>query len=137
MKIDYSKIGKLIVHRQMNTLGVIEKIDYSWEGPPEVLISHDLLCELNFTIDNHEKINIGPYRLRLIENDYWQGRSHYIRMDYPLWWLRVLSYRMTRVFDLIYRRFILTLAVWGMADYNAAAIPHRKDIHFPWNKRGH
>ena len=131
--MDYDKIGKIEIAEFRDFRGGIERREYKWIGPPETLVSWRLLDEWEITTGNPwaEIINIGPYRLKLIENSYTGYYNRYIRMDYPFWRVHVFWHRANRLIDLFYRRLIITLAVWKLAHYNPAVIPSWRDIKRP------
>ena len=114
-----------------NPVGILERIEYEWKGKsPLCVISTDFLA--GFGIFGKNKIiQIGPYHLRLVDDNengcYWYQLT-YIRLDYPLWWLLVFWHRINSAFDLVYRRMIFTMVVWGLADHDPAAIPTWRDI---------
>lgn len=78
-------------------------------------------------------VEVGPYRLKVFERDdlFFVGTYTYYltRLDSPIANLRVTAYRLTRWLDLIYRRLIITAAVWKLADYHGGQIPSWRDLH--------
>jgi hypothetical protein len=116
---------KITVKR--SPLGKIESLTHEWEGrSPYVRITRSLLCEI--TNDYcPETVQIGPYRLLKVEAEPWLDVVLYVRKD-KLGALRVALYKSTRLLDLIYRRLIITLAVWRLAEFTPLAIPSWKDI---------
>ena len=74
--------GMIVVTQFTNDLGVTERLEYKWEGPPVVAVTHDLLEEMASTI-YRKYINMGPFRLRLIDIDYRGGVNYYVRVDSP------------------------------------------------------
>jgi hypothetical protein len=113
--------------RRTSPLGKIEQETYKWVGKsPYVRISRMLLREI--TNDYCPKaLQLGPYRLLMVDAEPWLDFVLYVRSD-KFGALRVALYRSTRLLDLIYRRLIITLAVWGLAEFTPAAIPSWRDI---------
>lgn len=125
--IDYSKIGHLNGTVFNNPLGYRELITWDWEGPPETLVAWEILDNIGIS-DKAESIDIGGYRLALIERYPERMQNHYIRKDYPFWWMHVLSAKLARPLSLAFHRLILTLVVWNLADHNPYTVPSWKDI---------
>jgi hypothetical protein len=112
---------------QTNALGKRESITYEWEGKsPYVRASHGFLYDL---VSDYcpETLQLGPYRLLKVEDEPWLDTVLYVRSD-RFGALRVALYKSTRLLDLIYRRLIITLAVWRLADFHEATVPTWKDI---------
>lgn len=115
----------LKVTQHINPLGKVEQLTYEWEGKsPYVRVPSRTVSGLGV---GPYKINIGPYRLLVIEFEPWQDTFLCVCRD-RLGQLRVALYRATRLLDLAYRRSIVTLAVWNLADYSPGYIPSWRDI---------
>jgi len=122
---DFSNIE---ITESYSVLGAPIHYDYAWVGKsPYVRISRCLLDSIQSPIDNI--VHIGPYKLKLIDNDRIFGPFIYIRMDYPFWWLAVAWHKASRLLDITYEKLIITLAVWGLAEYNQAVLPTWRDIY--------
>lgn len=109
--------------------GRIEQTTYEWVGEsPYTRVSHRLISEVAKDIYETE-IQVGPYKLLRVDKDAFGYADFplYVRKD-KLGALRVALYRSTRLLDLAYRRLIVTLAVWRLAEYNAAVYPSWRDI---------
>lgn len=126
--------GYIKIHRFTNNLGRLERLEYEWCGNPITSVSLRVIyCGDALCLDGYKFIQIGPYKLKCIEEYTGQFELRYIRYDYPLWFLYIFWHKFNRVLDLFYRRCIITLAVWNLADFNAGAIPSIKDIYlFQW-----
>lgn len=76
-------------------------------------------------------VEAGPYRLKVFEYDalFFVDTYYLTRLDSPIANLRVTAYRLTRWLELIYRRLIITAAVWKLAGYHGAQIPSWRDLH--------
>ena len=108
-----------------NKLGIQEAVTYSLNGKsPYTFIIYRFL-EKSFFNPSSDSIQIGPYKLLLVEQ--MPDGNLYVRAD-RFGKLRVFIYRMTRLFDLAYRRFLITLAVWNLAEYRQWEIPTWKDV---------
>lgn len=77
-------------------------------------------------------VNLNGLRLRVVA-EMWNGFEHLVML--PNTWAVIFYYLfpISRWFDKIYRRLILTAAVWGLADCPAAEIPYWG--HLKWVKR--
>jgi hypothetical protein len=116
------------VEVKTNPLGKREATNYKWIGKsPYVYISWELLGEIVGIGGDTINIQVGPYKLLKIEHGYLGNVVLYVRAD-KLGALRVALYRSTRLLDLMYRRLIITLAVWKLADFSPARVPSWKDI---------
>jgi len=123
--------GTIVFHKFCGCRGNTERIEYEWQGGAEIWIARDLLDSGEFGRDwaKTGKLQIGPYRLRLIEQDRLRNDALFIREDYPFWRLVVAWHKYNRVPDLFYRRLIITLAVWRLARYREATIPTWRDVY--------
>jgi hypothetical protein len=112
-----------------NPLGIRESLTAEWEGKsPYTYVSFFLVDRGEaMRIKGDEEIQIGPYRLLKVDTDWSMGAWLYVRKD-RLGALRIALYKSTRLLDLIYRRLIITLAVWRLADYHQHTIPTWRDI---------
>lgn len=113
---------------QRSPLGMLESQTYEWRGKsPYIRIRYDVVREMGHR-SFPDRIQMGPYRLLKVESYPWEDVALYVRHD--RWGrARVAAYRLTRWFDLIYRRTIITLAVWHLADFHEVAVPCWSDIH--------
>lgn len=123
-------MGEIIIHKQRNKLGRVERVDFSWEGDPYTEIYH-LSYRLWPYIEVNEKkneISVGPFQLKIVDRN-WGGYQKCVRMDYPVWWILYFWHKINRIAEIIYRHTIITLTVWGMAEYIAGTIPSWEDIY--------
>ena len=122
------EVAYLKVTQRRNELGKIEQINYEWEGKsPYLLITRDFLDDFFRVGTDISRVQFGPYKLLRVENDYAKDTVLYVRAD-RFGALRVALYKATRLFDLMYRRMIITLAVWNLAEYKPYVIPSWRDI---------
>lgn len=130
MRANDPTYGTIIVHRTSNPLGV-ESETFEWKGGPKVLVDHRIVgsAARGFNFSEGDSFNIGPYCLRIIEIRFESLMIDCIRLDYPLWWWFVFSHHAFRWLRIAKARFVITLAVWGLADYHPSRIPSFSDIH--------
>jgi hypothetical protein len=126
--------GSIVIHRQLNQLGDLERIDFEWEGGPVIGISFDLFSYCGKIqglsgINKNGVLKIGPYRLKFLEERGWEALGIFVRMRGLLWPLIFIKYKLIRPLDLVYRRLIITLAVWGLAELREAVLPGWQDIY--------
>ena len=111
--------------------GNVERTEYKWTGGPMIEISRPLLDRMNLGNKSvGEVIKFGPFKLRIVEEYYDRDTIAAVRMDYLFSRLIYFWHRYDRVFDLAYHRFIFTLAIWRLAEYNPAVISTWRDIYF-------
>ena len=128
--------ASIMVHSKTNTLGMQEAKNYEWIGAsPFLEVFPVLLGDLGYTNFNEPAIRLGPYKLLFVEYRPHKGVILYVRAD-RLGKIRVALYKATRLLDLIYRRLIITMAVWNLADYHISVIPTWTDIKIvqKWRK---
>jgi len=124
--------GMIRVTRFSDIHGNPERLEYAWVGGPECRIDCRFAREASHEVkldEQTKEIRIGPFRLKVIELDIPRCEYVCVRKDYPFWQFIFAWHRSNRLIDLVYRRSILTLAVWRLASYNPAVIPHWRDIH--------
>jgi hypothetical protein len=118
----------LEVTEHVNQLGKVEQFTYKWIGKsPYTRIGWRLLGNIVGIGGDTINVQIGPYKLLKVEDDYQRDAVLYVRAD-KLGALRVALYKATRLIDLAYRRMIVTLAVWNLAEFSPAYIPSWRDI---------
>ncbi len=135
--------GEIIVTREDNMRGAPMRFTYEWIGPPVTSISAVLLddiytseidgCEGWVTADIGDRFRIGPYKVRVIDKD-WAWDRLIVAFDgnaFPLWYLR---YWVPRWLDIFYRRLIVCLSVFNLAEYDPATIPSWHDIRWTFWK---
>lgn len=122
----------IIVTANYDAFGNIESRNYTWDGKGNgvVGVSFALIgmaeeTEMNVT---GNILTVGPYRLRII------GRDSYCQMLYAVRdnrraVIKVKQVLLSSLLNRFYRRLIITLSVWGLADYHAATYPVWRDVH--------
>lgn len=121
-----SLIGVILVNEKRNPQypHVLERVDYVCEGGPYYHIAG------NFISVNHTSkgiITLGGIRFRIV--DFYPHKDAYLvriegRMAVVNYWLR----RLTKKLDLVYRRLILTAAVWNLATIREGYILSWRDL---------
>ena len=122
-KIEYLDTWDDLTGRQLRT-------DYKWVGESPYVLVDWLHMDLTERLEYGHKINIGTFRLIVIELFFMSGELGCVRDDFLLGRLRYWWHRSTYRLDIFYRRSIICLAIYGLADYHEAAIPWSGDIHF-------
>ena len=113
-----------------NALGVIEQTSFKLIGGPFISVDDDRFSRDEIKeIEQSGIINIGPYKLKVISYDVPWGLYRCVRMDYRLFRMYVFAHIFSDKLRIIKARIIITLAVWGLADYDASKIPSVRDIH--------
>ncbi len=128
--------ANIVARRRRNELGATEQLVYEWQGGTVVHISRDLVDEVTERPPREpgEQLQVGPFLLRLVEWDYARALGVFVR-DTPRGWALLVGSRAAQLLDLCYRRCILTLVVWGLADYHPNTVPSWRDVHGPWRRR--
>ncbi|HUW11212.1 MAG TPA: hypothetical protein VM537_15890 [Anaerolineae bacterium] len=110
--------------------GGIERISYEWEGGDVTTVDPYIVGEYRgFEQIDDNRFRIGPYRLRKVEDEYSWISWTYLRERGLLTDFRVQWHKVGWRLELFYRRCILTLAVWRLAEYRANAYPYWRDVH--------
>jgi len=119
-----------------NDAGKGRHLEYEWVGGPIVAISYALLeQESDIIRRNGNFIDVGPFHLRVVGDDI---KNPYDRplfaqavcvREGPHAWALAAYVRLYNLSTDIWHRIIVTLAVWGLADYHEATIPCLGDIH--------
>lgn len=136
-----SDYGSIEIEVKNGPLGIEQEI-IRWNGGPEMVYSKILLNYLpgfnprrDRDIMPGDVIFIGPYRVRVIKevNGGWESSATWasdvlLRRDDGLAVLKVWTYRFTRFADRIYRRLLITAAVWGLAYYEERQVPTWRNL---------
>lgn len=72
---------------------------------------------------------MGPYKLKILEIDYSRALYKCIRIDYPFWRAFAFFHHANRYVRIISARIIITLAVWGLAEYKNYLEPSCQDVY--------
>ncbi len=117
-----------------------EGFTYTWvQGQTrDAFINPHLLRATDCRLDEWEVrpgtiLTLGGLRLRVVRNDYPCG---YIIVERDGWRAALRAYGeiARRPADRVYRRLIVTAAVWGLARYNPGMVPTWRDLRWPWRK---
>ena len=133
------KEGFIEVTVHYDALGGVERYGYEWIGGDVAKFSEQLLLDADpsevrydeFPRRPGDKFEFGPFKLRVLESDsFWRWdvitaiRDRGIVTD-----LRCSWHRFGKLADIAYRRLVITLAVWRLAERNEGAIPTWRDVH--------
>jgi len=117
--------GRIIIHESYGIRGNLEHQKFTWEGPKKTEISVEFLSSLGsgniYQYRVGDVVQIGPFRLKLYDINYYRGTFLAVRIDYPFWWLIPGRHHVSRILFIAYQRVIMTLAIWGLADYDPTA----------------
>ena len=126
--VSIADYGNIHITRHGDIRGGVERYSYDIEGGPYVGVS-GLHYTGKYPINAGDRFEIGPYKLRVVEYNLCADHIIAIQEKWPLWWIAVAWHKYSRLLDIFYRRMIVTLAVWRLADYSEATIPYIGDIH--------
>ena len=117
---------------------VLEDGEVRWEGPPVALVHAELLYAVaglgEFSAGDF--VDLGPYLVRLNHYDAWNNTWEVYRVD-THGWLIVKWRGLGRFGRMVWRRLILTLAVWKLANWPApGCYPSWDDVRRRWAKKG-
>lgn len=128
--------GNVVIERKIGALGVEQEI-VRWTGGPEMTYDRFDLMYLPGVAKSAKGdylsigtvLRIGPYKARIIRyvDPIWQT-AVVLRRDDGIAILKVWAYRVTRWLDRIYRRLIITAAVWDLAYYRERSVPSWRDL---------
>lgn len=99
-----------------------------WEGGRFAVISCQFVSE---DVYPGQILVLGPYRVRLLRQCPWRDGWLAVRVDHWLWF-HLAVYKVTRILELAYYRFILTLGIWQLAETHLGAYPSWRDINPSW-----
>lgn len=122
--------AKIISHRVLLPFDT-QRVDYEWQGGRFAWISGALLPDIVSTPTIGTTFRLGQYRLRIV--DYLIAQDAYV-VSKAL--LPYASYRLWRLMDDTYRRMILTLTVWGLAELHQGEMPQWRWVKLFNERRG-
>jgi hypothetical protein len=129
--------AQLLVHVNYGHFGP-ERQRFKWEplswateneNPNIMDISGRFLSEFITDPEIGKVFWLGPYRLRFLERSILMDSWRVIRDDN---WISRVSYfyhRYGQALDLAYRRSVVTLGIWGLAELHPGAIPTWRDVY--------
>ena len=102
---------------------------YKLKGGNKVDVSIDEIYLANMHLKAIPKqFTIGMYKMRVIELDYSRDVARCIALKTPLSYIPFFVYKAGILIDVIYRRIIMTMGVWGLANYYSHTVPSWRDI---------
>ena len=128
--VSLADCGNLLITKHSDIRGGVERLTYEFEDGPYIAISGCLYPEIGTCPPKiGDKVELGPYKFRVLESNLYTDTVFAIQEKWPLWWVAVAWHRSNKLLDIFYRRMIVTLAVWRLADYSEATVPYIGDIH--------
>lgn len=111
--------------------GGTERIEYEWRGGSIVDITDRYLYRAGIygSLSIGSVVNIGPFRLIVLDYDQPRRAYTFCRTGFK-GTVKYSVYRLTKHFDFIYRRLVITAAVWGLAKYEDYSVPTWRDVYF-------
>ena len=152
--MDLEPDGKIIVHQTWvvppanGSMGIGRQLRYEIIGKRGSVfqMSCGLLDEAkeqgeaefegpSWKLQGGERLRLGPYKF-IVAGSMLVSDHLWVVQDTIPGRVRVLRYRASRLADLFWRRLIVTLSVWGLADRPAECYPSAGDIHLlQWLKK--
>jgi len=122
--------GSIIVHVQRDPLTDIAHFDYTWEGGDVVTVAWAVF---RHTCESYpkpgERFHVGPFVLRCLAEQF-EADAVIACREHPITApLRYAWYRAGQTIGRVYRRIILTFAVWGLAWYDPSRFPSWQDVY--------
>jgi len=122
-------------------LGGVERRDYRWIGGDIANFPISYLSDNDPSVTWYalppykpgDRLRIGPFKLRILERERgWRFDEFLVIRERGLVTdLRLFWHRFGKLLDVAYRRAVITLAVWRLAERNEGAIPTWRDVHAP------
>ena len=124
--------GSIIIHQIHTDLGNLW-IWYQWRGGNRYRITTEDILYNNArdcweSAFSNQEMKIGPYKLKLIDQDGYSRAFEAVRMSSPWWRFVYWWYHATKWFHILEARFIMTLSLWWIADYHPSRIPSWDDV---------
>lgn len=129
--------AQILITQHYDLRGNTERYTYKWDGPKNgiVAMSAMFLRQLDPSLSTKDAlevgdiVRVGPYKLKVFSWSDLEWNYYFVRQDSFTGNIRATAYRLTRWLDLIYRRLIITAAVWNLAMYDPSQIPSWKDLY--------
>lgn len=106
-----------------------------WQGPPVTFLEERQLRFLTgkYVEPHQDLIEVGPYVLRRADRDPYNRGHFWLLVGQGEWyWLR---WQLRRALDSFWRRVVMTLAVWGLADWpEYGSLPRWRDVLKRWRR---
>ena len=101
--VSLADCGNIIVYRQGDIKGGVERETYEIEGGPYVAVSRIFN---DCPTKPGEGFMVGPYKFRVVEYEFMSDNIIAVQEKWPLWWLAVAWHRSNKLLDIFYRRMI-------------------------------
>ncbi len=99
---------------------------YEHTGGTKIPVAGFLLCRLR--LDGQKTIRLGQYKLRLLDHNPIGDYYWYQLIKSPFSYILIFVFRIGIFLDMIYRRIILSLWIWGLADRDEWVSPSWRNI---------
>lgn len=130
-------------HFERNAIGSLESEEFIWVEEPNRMTAWLSRCTLlDFDVCDRpiyqmvgRVLRLGSLRLRVIDFDECERSLEVVPDGFRAAFLVAIKPRL-RTLDLIYRRLIITAAVWHLAAYSEMTVPTYDDLYaVKWLKR--
>jgi len=124
--------GNIVVTRRANPLG-LEQYEYGWQGGDVTILNwyhareEPGLRHRDFPAAG-ETFWLGPFKLRVLDSDFC-SLEVWVRRDGWLSWGLAKLYIVGRHLERVYRKLVITAAVWGLARYDGYTVPTWRDVY--------
>jgi hypothetical protein len=119
--------GTITATRHQGPLG-LEQAHYQWEGGRYARVRRSLLGRDDGSVRVGEVVWAGPYRVRVIRCDFMLDAVTVVPEE-PRAWGDLLTSLTAQLIERVYRRLILTAAIWGLANCDPSTLPTWRDLH--------
>ena len=133
--IELGDIQATAERRQIGDVTHTYLTDWQWIGPPVAQINFRLLDEPWRRHEVGDTFAVGPFRVQVTE---YHPEGYYVvrRLDkYRLEsWLRAKRLTTSQTLSWVVQSIVLTLAIWGLAEWPHGEIPSWKHVRKRWVK---
>lgn len=118
------------LHRAPLSLSA-EQRSYEWHGPENGVAWVDVwdLPPTYRRLNPGDTFSIGGLKVRILEYHPEMDRYYVVRDKGTVTALQYQAFRLLWRLDHIYRKAVLTAAVWGLATYKPHTVPHWRDVY--------
>lgn len=111
MELMSDDFGQITCQIERDELGQ-EKAHYTWSGPPVARLSKWMVKQ---GPGDGEFIEMGPWLLRVIDEQPWCDVAIVELVDHPWAWAYALRHKLRRAWQELSFRLVYTLIIWGLA----------------------